>query len=174
MNYIIVIAILVFALVLKQTVLQKEKQMDTAKRTNPDYYPYEKKMLLTKAEYAFYKILKQKCDEHNLLICPKVRMEDFVSVTDKKQIMKYRGYIKSRHIDFMLCDKNLHIIAGIELDDNSHNSKDAIATDTFKDQVFKTIGIPLHRIKMSMGSYEKQIDAFLNPQNEEPQNTNIS
>lgn len=174
MNYIIAIAILVIALVLKETVLQKEKQMDAAKRTNPDYYPYEKKMLLTKTEYAFYKILKQKCDEHDLLICPKVRMEDFVSVTDKKQTMKYRGYIKSRHIDFMLCDKNLHIVAGVELDDNSHNTKNAIETDHFKDQVFKKIGIPLHRVKVSIGSYEKQIDAFLNPPSETPQNTNIS
>ena len=73
-------------------------------KTSPQIYPYEKKLLLTKTEYAFYKILKEKCDSRNLLICPKVRMEDFVKVTDKKNVLKYRGYIRSRHIDFLICN----------------------------------------------------------------------
>lgn len=91
-------------------------------------------MLLTKTEYGFWKCLKQKCDEKGFIICPKVRMEDFLSVTvkDKKQLMKYRGYIKSRHIDFMICDSALHILAGLELDDRSHNSANAQKTDLFK------------------------------------------
>lgn len=48
-----------------------------------DILPYEKKMLLTKTEYGFWKCLKQKCDEKGFIICPKVRMEDFLSVTVK-------------------------------------------------------------------------------------------
>ena len=85
-------------------------------------YPYRKKYLLTKAEYIFYKLLKSKCDERNMLICPKVRLEDFIQVTAKEQVYKYRGYIKSRHIDFLLCDSGLNIIAAVELDDNSHRT----------------------------------------------------
>ena len=64
----------------------------------PQILPYEKKFLLTKAEYAFYQILKKECDKNNLLICPKVRLEGFITVTDKEHYSKYRGYIKSRHI----------------------------------------------------------------------------
>lgn len=124
-------------------------------------YPYEKKMLLTKAEYAFYHVLKRKCDENDLLICPKVRMEDFITVTDRKNTLKYRGYIKSRHIDFMICDNKLRLLAGIELDDSSHQSKDAANVDEFKNKVFKTIQLPLFRVKMSQGNYELQLDKII-------------
>ena len=81
-------------------------------------YPYRQKFLLTKTEYAFYKILEEKCTKNGLRICPKVRLEDFISVTGTKNIGKYRGYIKSRHVDFLICDKDLHIKAGLELDDH--------------------------------------------------------
>lgn len=123
-------------------------------------YPYEKKMLLTKAEYAFYNILKRKCDENNLLICPKVRMEDFINVTDKKNILKYRGYIKSRHIDFMICDNKLNLLAGLELDDSSHQNKDVADVDEFKNKVFKTIQLPLFRVKISQ-DYGIQLDKII-------------
>lgn len=126
------------------------------------YYPYKKKFLLTKTEYNFHKILQEECSRNNLLICPKVRMEDFLEVTDKNDYMKYRGYIKSRHIDFIICDKDLHILCGIELDDNSHNTEKAQKTDSFKDNVFKAIDIPLFRIKVSDGAYRIKIVNIIN------------
>lgn len=128
----------------------------------PQSYPYEKKMLLSKAEYAFYNILKRKCDENNLLICPKVRMEDFINVTDKKNRPKYRGYIRSRHIDFMICDNKLHLLAGIELDDNTHKNAETAKTDELKNNIFTAIQLPLFRIVMSEGMYESKIDHIVN------------
>lgn len=120
-------------------------------------YPYEKKMLLTAAEYRFYKVLKEQCDRHRLLICPKVRMEDFLSVTDRRNRNRYRGFIKSRHIDFILCDRDLHMLAGVELDDASHNTPAAERTDAFKDHVFKKIGLPLYRVPAAPGQYTARI-----------------
>lgn len=140
----------------------KKKKPEKDKAESCKIFPYAPKNLLTKAEYSFYNILKNKCDANNLLICPKVRMEDFINVTDKQNYMKYRGYIKSRHIDFILCDNKLHILAGIELDDNSHNQKKTKETDEFKNQVFNKINLSLYRIKMSDGKYEEQIDNIIN------------
>ena len=126
-------------------------------------YPYEKRMLLTKTEYAFYKILKAECDKRGYLICPKVRMEDFLYVTNEKEKAKYRGYVKSRHIDFIICDSELYMLCGIELDDPSHDSKKAQKIDRFKDDVFETIGVPLYRIKVVDGNYREQLNkAFKN------------
>lgn len=99
-------------------------------------YPYEKKMLLTKTEYAFYVLLKKECDKNNLLICPKVRMEDFLTVTDPDK-NKYRGYIKSRHIDFIICNSKLYLLAGIELDDPSHYNISSAEIDLMKDKIFE-------------------------------------
>lgn len=125
-------------------------------------YPYAKKHLLTKAEYAFYQVLKPECDKNHLLICPKVRMEDFISVTDKDNYSKYRGYIKSRHIDFIICDSKLQMIGAIELDDNSHLQEKARKVDEFKNNVCKTIDLPLFRVKMSDGAYKEQITDIIN------------
>lgn len=122
MEAIIIVGILVsVCIVLDETVFKPKRKKTGTQKSSPfstgsnwngsDILPYEKKMLLTKTEYGFWKCLKQKCDEKGFIICPKVRMEDFLSVTvkDKRQLMKYRGYIKSRHIDFMICDSALHI-----------------------------------------------------------------
>ena len=125
--------------------------------SNRPVYPYKKKNLLTKTEYAFYKILKEECDKRNYLICPKVRMEDFLEVTNEEEKMKYRGYIKSRHIDFIICDEDLHMLCGMELDDYTHNFKNAQKIDRFKNEVFKTIDLPLYRIQVGDDSYREQL-----------------
>ena len=130
-----------------------------SKNNNADYF--EKKNILTKAEYYFWRKLKVKCDENDVLICPKVRMEDLVNVKceDKKIKQRYRGYIKSRHIDFILCDKDLNIIAGIELDDNTHKNENVKRVDNLKNDVFAAIDVPLIRIKASGGKkYDELLD----------------
>ena len=110
------------------------------------YMPYKKANLLTKTEYAFFVMLVREALKRRLLVCPKVRLEDIASVTDRKNEDKYRGYVKSRHIDFILINAQGNTIAGIELDDPSHESDHAKKVDTFKDELFKNIGVPLFRI----------------------------
>lgn len=127
--------------------------------------PYERRNILTKTEYAFWKVLQRKADENHLRVCPKVRMEDFLSVNVKNERsrMSWRGRVKSRHIDFILCDMDLRMIAGVELDDNSHvNNRHTKEIDRFKNAVFSKIDIPLFRISVSKGNYEIQLDEMLN------------
>lgn len=153
-----ILAVLAAALI----VIVVTKVKNTADlRREQNYYPYEKKYLLSAAEYKFYKILKEKCDEADLLICPKVRMEDFLTVTDMQNRAKYRGRIKSRHIDFVICNEDLYMLAGLELDDSSHNSAAAQEADRFKDNVFQTIGLPLYRIATEPRCYAERIDEMI-------------
>lgn len=157
----IIIGILIIAVIAifidKKPNPNKEKEKPEKIST----YPYEKKLILTKTEYKFYKELKTIFTPEKFNICPKMRMEDFLNVTDKKNLMKYRGYIKSRHIDFIICDKDLHMLAGIELDDKSHNTEKAARADDFKDNVFKKINIPLYRIIVAK-SYNEEITNIFN------------
>lgn len=143
-------------------ILKKINETQPNQNKIPEKLPYEKKMLLTKAEYSFYLTLKDECDKNNLLICPKVRMEDFINVTDKQNHSKYRGYIKSRHIDFLICDIKLRIKAGIELDDNTHKNQKVKNVDELKQKIFEQISMPLFRIKMSDGYYKDQIQKIIN------------
>lgn len=121
------------------------------------YMPYKKKMLLTKTEYSFYAVLVRECHKRKMLVCPKVRLEDLAYVTDQRQTLKYRGYIKSRHVDFIVTDIYLRTLAAIELDDPSHNTEKAAKTDEFKNRLFETIKLPLFRIKAGT-NYEEELN----------------
>lgn len=140
-----------------------KKELDSNNQNvNIKEYPYKSKLLLTKTEYAFFKELKKITDEKQYMICPKVRLEDFIEVTNKSELLKYRGYIKSRHIDFLICDKNLHILFAIELDDYTHNTDKAKETDEFKNKLFDKIGIKLYRIRVNNNYTETIENIFKN------------
>lgn len=117
--------------------------------TQIEKYPYQKQeYLLTPTELKFYRVLKLICDERDLAILAKVRMEDLVSVP--RGIFddwKWRGYIRSRHIDFVLCDaSNLKIRCGVELDDWHHKYFKNHEIDQRKDKIMRDAGLPLIRV----------------------------
>ena len=60
--------------------------------------------------------------------------------------MKYFHKIAQKHVDFVICDQNLYVLFAIELDDSSHETKDAKKRDRLKDKAFAAAGIPLKRI----------------------------
>lgn len=161
---LIIILIVVNSLLNNKTTakkINKIKKKSEDINTNINNFPYKAKLLLTKSEYTFFKALQKILDNDKYIICPKVRLEDFIDVTDKQEIFKYRGYIKSRHVDFLICDNNLHILFAIELDDKTHNSEKAKNTDEFKNKLFEKIGIKLYRIKTE-DNYEISINNIIN------------
>lgn len=116
--------------------------------------PYKQKYILSKAEYSFYLALSPLADKHHCIVCPKVGLKDLIevdlSVIDKNDYMKYFGKISQKHVDFLVCDNKLKPIFAIELDDKSHKKDRAKEKDSFKDQVFAGIGLPLKRIKVGV------------------------
>lgn len=110
-------------------------------------YPYQAKPILTRREYQFYLMLRREADMRGLLICPKVGLKDLIAVTTKNNYMKYFRPIASKHIDFVVCDPALRVLFAIELDDSSHETKEARKRDHFKDQALRAAKIPLKRIR---------------------------
>lgn len=160
LTMIIILIFTVIILLLKDSFKSKSETNEILPKKTSEamIFPYRKKYLLSKNEYAFYRILKNKCDENKLLICPKVRLEDIVEVNTKQNINKYRGYIRSRHIDFIICDDKLNVLCAIELDDSSHNTSKAKRVDEFKNKLFETVKLPLYRIRTS---YEENINNII-------------
>lgn len=111
-----------------------------------DYSKYSKKFLLTKNEYYFFKKLKPIADEMNMTILAKIRLADIVEPQkgmSKNEWYRYFAKIKSKHIDFALCDQNsLTIKLAVELNDSTHNREDRKQRDMFVENVFKSIKIP--------------------------------
>ena len=83
---------------------------------------------------------------YHYIICPKVGVKDLLSVTDKKQYMKYFHKIAQKHVDFVICDRDLYVLFVIELDDSTHETRDAKKRDRLKNKAFAAAGIPLKRI----------------------------
>ena len=134
----------------------QEKAID-----NSEYKFYRKKYLFTKNEYYFYKQLREIAEAKNLIVFAKVRLADFVEVTNKKEYMKYFAKIRSKHVDFLLLNKDtLNIVVAIELDDGSHNEN----KDEFKNKLFEQIKITLIRCK-GIGTVEEQITTILENNN---------
>ncbi len=118
-------------------------------------YPYEaKKSLLTKAEFDFYKILKQAVPP-NISIAPKVRLADIVTCSDADWSRGYGSKISSKHIDFVLYDTmTANIILTIELDDASHNRPERKKRDQFLNELMVVTKVPFLRIPSAL-NYDK-------------------
>ncbi len=99
------------------------------------------------AELSFYHVLSQVVGGQ-MAVFSKVSLGDlfYPKTGDRGQNAAYRNKINRKHVDFLLCDpRTLHPLAGIELDDVSHQREDRVARDRFVDRVFAAAGLPLVR-----------------------------
>lgn len=100
--------------------------------------PYEmNETILTERERSFYRILRPIVDKLELQICPKVRVADIVSIKKgTRDWQKWFNKIRSKHVDFLLCDYDMNIVLIIELDDRSHETERAKKNDALKNAIF--------------------------------------
>jgi hypothetical protein len=79
-----------------------------------------------------------------------VRLEDLLWLP-KYTRNRYglRNRIKSRHVDFLLCDKeNVKPIIVIELDDSFHSREDRVERDNFVDRALQGARLPILHVKV--------------------------
>lgn len=162
--WIIVLLILIAVITIKfsnkrsntaETAQNKQKYVPIVPKTNneaasdsKDYTKsYQKKYLLTKNEYQAYKNLKTILSKHQLIACPKVRLLDIVEPINGDHYKGALGKIQSKHVDFVICDKDLYIKGILELDDNSHNLPERQERDQFVDAVLRNVGYKVIRVK---------------------------
>jgi len=104
--------------------------------------------LMSPAEFSFFRVLQQACGER-YVVCPKVGLGDVLAVKKGTENFRtWRNKIDRKHIDFVLCDaKTMAVVAGVELDDASHESQKAKERDAVKDKACEVAGLPLLRFK---------------------------
>ncbi|MBQ3541830.1 MAG: DUF2726 domain-containing protein [Oscillospiraceae bacterium] len=141
--WIIFLAIIVLAIELYRIKKpQQERGTEETANTKTDYsQSYQRKYLLTKNEYREYMTLRKLATEKDLIICPKVRLLDIIEPRKGEKDYKTLFFkVQAKHVDFVICDKDLRIKAVLELDDNSHDQKDRQARDAFVDQILTSVG----------------------------------
>ena len=105
------------------------------------------KNLCTPAERRFYQALHQAVG-NEYLIFSKVRVADLIlpgSSKDRSRWQSAFNKVACKHVDFVLCDEGLNIVAAIELDDASHIQKHRIERDRFVEWAFRSAKLPLVR-----------------------------
>lgn len=80
----------------------------------------------------------------------KVRIEDIVKVSavDRRRQWSERGRIKSRHVDFLLVDRNWMPLLVVEVDGASHQREDRRSRDEMVDAAMAKAGIPILHLRV--------------------------
>lgn len=136
---------LILLLVIVYLIIDRKKGSagkGNAEKGSIDYsQAYQAKYLLTKNEWYEYKKLQQYAENKGWIVCPKVRVLDLIEPRKgQKNYLALINKVQSKHVDFVLCDKDLHIKAIIELDDNSHDKADRQARDEFLNTILQSVG----------------------------------
>lgn len=102
---------------------------------------YQARYIFTKNEYHNFKKLRDIAEVKGYVVLPKIRLSDIIEPRRGEE--KFRtllNKVQSKHVDFVICDKDMYIKAIIELDDSSHDTPDRIERDEFVDLILKSVG----------------------------------
>ncbi|MDR9499808.1 MAG: DUF2726 domain-containing protein [Hydrogenovibrio sp.] len=111
-------------------------------------YPFLKpKPIFTPAETKFYYFLHEITDG-KFTIMANVRLLDLIDISffqriDRSSALSIFHKTKSKHVDYLLVDKNLKIVCAIELNDSSHDRPDRVKRDALIDDVLSSAGVPI-------------------------------
>lgn len=125
------------------------------KEKTPVTYPYKsKKNLVTSAERSFFGVLNAAIGD-SFHVFMKVRLADVLAIRkglSKSARQSAFNKIRSKHLDFVICDKNdLSIVGVIELDDQSHKLNHRKERDLFIDCALEAAEIPFLHINAQKG-----------------------
>jgi very-short-patch-repair endonuclease len=119
----------------------------TVVQTPPRSQFYRKNSLLTAAESNFFTVLRGIADQNNYVIQTKVRLEALIGVRFyQENWWGLRNRIKSREMDFVLCDNSMQPLLIIELDDSSHFRQDRQQRDRDLNRILNNAGFPILHI----------------------------
>lgn len=136
-------------------------------------HEYKAKPILTQNEWINYLGMREYAAAHGLIICPKVRLADLLDpiTGTRSEWHKRFNKIKAKHVDFVLCDPDIHVRVIVELDDSSHSRPDRIERDQFVDTALIGAGYKIVHIQKFNDAGIAALDAILDPKPETPLQT---
>ncbi len=131
---------------------------------NSQWQYQSRKTLMTLAELQFFRVLEPAVGEY-FRVFSKVRLADIIQpVASKGSRAWYSAFasIKSKHVDFVLCDADtMEFRMVVELDDKSHQREDRMERDIKVDGMLTQAGIPVAhfpvRAQYSVGEIQGRI-----------------
>ncbi len=119
---------------------------------------YEAQMLLTKNEWQQYKVIEKWASQHNYKILPKIRLADLIKPRSNKNNKTALFWkIQAKHVDFVIANENLRVIAIVELLDNSHLTAERKERDEFVKQALTSCG---YQVLFTYAPTDEQLEAI--------------
>lgn len=118
---------------------------------------------LSPAELSFYQVLRGVVGDRATM-CAKVNLADlfFVATGDHRKKRAIANRIDRKHVDFLLCEpKTMRPLAGIELDDKSHQRAERKTRDELIEEVFANAGLPLLRLAVKQGYSRADVEELV-------------
>jgi len=101
------------------------------------------KNLMTPTEEGFYKVLKEALPEYTVFV--QVGLSRLIDVKKGNDYQQWFNRVTRMSVDYVLVDEKLRTVAAIELDDASHNTKQAKERDARKNKALAAAKIRLIR-----------------------------
>src|SRR5580704_7644114 len=139
MNTLTTAALFIFALIVAATIFSGYRRSSTASAP----WPFYLKRLLTQPEQVLYHRLVKALPNH--IVLAQVQVSRVLGVKKGSRFHEWTNRINRLSYDFVICDKAAAVIAAIELDDKSHESKSRRATDAKKSKATTDAGLRLLR-----------------------------
>jgi very-short-patch-repair endonuclease len=109
----------------------------------PSVWPFYPRKPLSAPEQILYFRLIKSLPEH--IVLAQVQLSRFLGVKKGNNFQSWLNRINRMSADFVICNKDASVLAVIELDDASHNSKTRQQADAKKDKAIRSAGLRLIR-----------------------------
>ncbi len=125
-------------------------------------YPFRaKETLMSEAELDFFHVLECVIPDKTM-IAPEVRLGDVIGCSEADWQAGHGPRISAKHLDFVLIERgSSRILAGIELDDRSHDRPERRERDIFLDKAMAAAQVPLLRVRASRSYSQTELQKAL-------------
>ena len=106
-------------------------------------WPFTIRKPLTRVEQVLYYRLVQTLPDQ--VVLAQVPLAMFLRVKKGRTWREWHNRISQKSIDFLVCDRDFTVVAGIELDDASHDSAIRSKADVTKGRALAAARVPLVR-----------------------------
>ena len=125
-------------------------------------FPYSRRQdFFSAAERSFYEILLALAPEHTVFA--KVRLADLVYVNGSAPRQSHLSHIDRKHIDFVVCDKNLVPVVAVELNDALQAPDDRRVRDEYVEKVLAAASLPVVYFQASRGYMMDEVHRLVSP-----------
>ncbi len=158
-------ALKLFTSRLKAPPFRKSEGIWSPPTADAPLFPFlRRKYFFSAAERSFYEVLRRAAGEQ-IHVFAKVRLADVVYVArGTGSWQTHFNRIQSKHIDFLLCDRQrMAPLVAIELDDSSHDANARASRDQIVDAVCKAARLPIIRITAQRAYTPESLKKILNP-----------